>query len=60
MRIGDVVSSAKVLSGQPALSLSERWQRAPSADLEADARTVSKPINRGIAKVFKKYPIKGK
>lgn len=25
-------------------------QRAPSADLEADARTVSKPINKGICK----------
>jgi hypothetical protein len=29
-------------------------------DLQADARTVSKPINKGIAKVFKKYPVRGK
>jgi len=35
-------------------------QRAPSADLQADAKIVSKPINKGIAKVFKKYPVKGK
>jgi hypothetical protein len=35
-------------------------QRAPSADLKADAKIVSKPINKGIAKIFKKYPVKGK
>jgi hypothetical protein len=35
-------------------------QRAPSADLRADAKLVSKPINKGIAKIFKKYPVKGK
>ena len=35
-------------------------QRAPSADLQADAKIVSKPINKGVAKVFKKYPVKGK
>jgi len=31
-------------------------QRAPSADPVADAKLVSKPINKGIAKIFKKYP----
>jgi hypothetical protein len=31
-------------------------QRAPSADPAADAKIVSKPINKGIAKIFKKYP----
>ena len=31
-------------------------QRAPSADPAADAKVVSKPINKGIAKIFKKYP----
>jgi uncharacterized protein DUF4136 len=31
-------------------------QRAPSADLAADAKIVTKPINKGIAKIFKKYP----
>ncbi len=35
-------------------------QRAPSADLAADAKLVSKPINKGIAKIFKKYPVKPK
>ncbi len=35
-------------------------QRAPSTDLRADAKLVSKPINKGIAKIFKKYPVKGK
>ena len=41
-------------------TITEVLQRAPSADLQADAKTVSKPINKGIAKIFKKYPIKGK
>jgi hypothetical protein len=41
-------------------TVNEVLQRAPSADLQADAKTVSKPINKGIAKVFKKYPVKGK
>jgi len=41
-------------------TINEVLQRAPSADLQADAKTVSKPINKGIAKVFKKYPVKGK
>lgn len=35
-------------------------QRAPSSDAAADAKLVSKPINKGIAKIFKKYPVKGK
>ena len=35
-------------------------QRAPSADLKADAKIVSKPINKGVAKIFKKYPVKPK
>jgi hypothetical protein len=31
-------------------------QRAPSPDPVADAKIVTKPINKGVAKVFKKYP----
>lgn len=31
-------------------------QRAPSADMAADAKVVSKQVNKGIAKIFKKYP----
>jgi hypothetical protein len=31
-------------------------ERAPSADAAADAKLVSKQINKGIAKIFKKYP----
>jgi hypothetical protein len=31
-------------------------QHAPSTDLVADAKIVTKPINKGVAKVFKKYP----
>jgi Domain of unknown function (DUF4136) len=34
--------------------------RAPSANLEADAKLVAKPINKGIAKIFKKYPVRRK
>ena len=41
-------------------TINEVLQRAPSADLEADAKVVSKPIKKGIAKIFKKYPVKGK
>ena len=41
-------------------TITEVLQRAPSADLRADAKTVSKPINKGIAKIFKKYPVKGR
>lgn len=35
-------------------------QRAPSADAAADAKLVSKTVNKGIAKIFKKYPVKAK
>ena len=41
-------------------TITEVLQRAPSADLKADAKIVTKPINKGIAKVFKKYPVKPK
>ena len=41
-------------------TINEVLQRAPSADLQADAKVVSKPVNKGIAKIFKKYPVKGK
>jgi hypothetical protein len=41
-------------------TITDVLQRAPSADLQADAKTVSKPINKGVAKVFKKYPVKRK
>lgn len=39
-------------------TITEVLQRAPSADLKADAKTVAKPINKGVAKIFKKYPVK--
>jgi hypothetical protein len=39
-------------------TINEVLQRAPSADLQADAKLVSKPVNKGIAKIFKKYPVK--
>jgi hypothetical protein len=39
-------------------TITEVLQRAPSADLQADAKIVSKPINKGVAKIFKKYPVK--
>ncbi len=35
-------------------------ERAPSADATADAKLVSKPINKGVEKMFKKYPVKAK
>jgi Domain of unknown function (DUF4136) len=35
-------------------------QRAPSADPAADAQLVSKQINKGVAKIFKKYPVQRK
>jgi hypothetical protein len=41
-------------------TITDVLQRAPSADLKADAKIVSKPINKGISKIFKKYPVKGK
>lgn len=37
-------------------SVKDVLQRAASADAAADAKIVSKPINKGIAKIFKKYP----
>ena len=33
-------------------------ERAPSADMAADAKLVSKQVNKGISKIFKKYPKK--
>ena len=41
-------------------TIKEVLQRAPSTDLKADAKIVSKPINKGVAKIFKKYPVKRK
>ena len=41
-------------------TITDVLQRAPSADLKADAGIVAKPINKGVAKIFKKYPVKGK
>ena len=41
-------------------TITDVLQRAPSPDLKADAKIVSKPINKGVAKIFKKYPVKGK
>lgn len=41
-------------------TITDVLQRAPSADLQADAKIVSKPINKGVAKIFKKYPVKRK
>jgi hypothetical protein len=41
-------------------SATDVLQRAASTDLAADAKLVSKPINKGIAKIFKKYPVKSK
>jgi hypothetical protein len=41
-------------------TITDVLQRAPSADLQADAKIVTKPINKGVAKIFKKYPIKRK
>ncbi len=32
-------------------------KRAPGPDMAADAKLVSKPVNNGIAKIFKKYPV---
>ena len=33
-------------------------ERAPSADMAADAKLVTKTVNNGVAKIFKKYPKK--
>jgi len=38
----------------------EALQRAPGPDPIADAKVVSKTVNKGIAKIFKKYPATGK
>lgn len=35
----------------------EMLKRAPGPDMAADAKMVSKPVNNGIAKIFKKYPV---
>jgi Domain of unknown function (DUF4136) len=52
----DVKAERTVFRG----SASDVLQRAPSADLAGDAKTVTKPINKGVAKMFKKYPVKPK
>lgn len=39
---------------------SEVLQRAPSANPMADAKLVSKTVNKSIAKIFKKYPVKSR
>ena len=52
----DVKAERTVFRG----TIREVLQRAPSADLAADAKIVSKPINKGVAKIFKKYPVKQK
>ena len=41
-------------------TITEVLQHAPTADLKSDAKTVSKPINKGVGKIFKKYPVKPK
>jgi Domain of unknown function (DUF4136) len=41
-------------------TITDVLQRAPSANLQSDAKIVSKPINKGVAKIFKKYPVKRK
>jgi hypothetical protein len=41
-------------------TITDVLQHAPTADLQGDAKTVSKPINKGVAKIFKKYPVKRK
>ena len=41
-------------------TITDVLQRAPSADVQADAKIVAKPINKGVAKIFKKYPVKRK
>ena len=52
----DVKAERTVFRG----TIREVLQRQPSADLAADAKTVSKPINKGVAKIFQKYPVKQK
>ena len=41
-------------------SASDVLQRAASANAVADAKLVSKPINKSVAKMFRKYPVKAK
>ena len=41
-------------------TITDVLQRAPSADLKADAKIVAKPINKGVTKIFKKFPVKPK
>ena len=41
-------------------SASDVLQRAASVDAVADAKLVSKPINKSVSKMFKKYPVKAK
>lgn len=41
-------------------TITDVLQRAPSSDLQADAKIVAKPINKSVAKIFKKYPVKRK
>ena len=52
----DVKAERTVFRG----SASDVLQRAPSADLAGDAKLVTKPINKGVATMFKKYPVKPK
>jgi hypothetical protein len=52
----DVKAERTVFRG----SASDVLQRAPSADLAGDAKLVTKPINKGVSKMFKKYPVKPK
>ena len=35
----------------------EMLKRAPGPDMAKDAQMVAKPVNNGIAKIFKKYPV---
>ena len=50
----DVKADRTVFRG----TIVEVLQRAPSVNAVADAKMVSKPINKGVEKIFKKYPIK--
>jgi len=50
----DVKADRTVFRG----TIVEVLQRAPSVNAVADAKIVSKPINKGVEKIFKKYPIK--
>ena len=52
----DVKAERTVFRG----TVKEVLQRAPSTDPAADAKLVLKPINKGIAKIFKKYPTPAK